>query len=123
MKPHDRPESTLSTQIVDGVPVVEITGALDLSNIDALSATVAELAREHSGGIVVALKTTTYLDSRGVDGLIRCAQWLAQGRRGLVVAIPRAALPRRILEIAGLGSNLSIFETVDEAVAAARAMG
>ena len=74
MKPHDRPESTLSTQIVDGVPVVEITGALDLSNIDVFSATVTELAREYTGGIVVALKTTTYLDSRGVDGLIRCAQ-------------------------------------------------
>lgn len=123
MKPHDRPESTLSTQIVDGVPVVEITGALDLSNIDVFSATVTELAREYTGGIVVALKTTTYLDSRGVDGLIRCAQWLTQGRKGLVVAIPRAALPRRVLEIAGLGSNLSIFETVDEAVAAARAIG
>lgn len=86
MKPHDRPESALSTQIVDGVPVVEITGALDLANVDAFSATVADLARQHSGGIVVALKTTTYLDSRGVDGLIRCAQWLTQGRQGLVVA-------------------------------------
>lgn len=112
----------MSTQIVDGVPVVEIAGALDLSNIDAFSATVAELAREHPGGIVVALKTATYLDSRGVDGLIRCAQWLTQGGQGLVVAIPRTALPRRILEIAGLGSSLSIFETVEEAVAAARTM-
>ena len=99
-----------------GVPVLAVTGEIDLSTAPAL-----ELAARHAlvtGGhrLVLDLGDSSFLDSTGLRVLIGLAG--ACGDDGGVAIANMNSAIARALEITGLSSVFSIHATVDEAARA-----
>lgn len=108
-------EGSFSLGFVDGIPVVEIVGEVDMTNSHDLERLLDQASRSGAAAVVVSLVRVTYLDSKGVRILLRSAERLGLIRQRLLVVAPDGSIPRRILEIAG--GDLPIFATVDDAVA------
>ena len=113
-------QARFDTFFTYGFPVVEVSGDLDLTNMREFGAALELAAGADRGSVIVYLGRTTYFDSQAIHVLLRFAEHLAITRQRLVVVVPRAALPRRILEIAGLTQAFPVFDNMQEAVAAAQ---
>lgn len=75
------------------------------------------VAATPQGLVVVALDGVSYFDSQGVRALLRAQQRLAASRCRLAVVAPAGSTIRRLIEVAGLGTALPLFNTVGEAIA------
>jgi anti-anti-sigma factor len=103
---------------VDGCPVVDVSGEVDLTNVRELEAALNEAAKADSGGVVVSLEGTTYIDSQGVRALYAAGERLAIMRQRLLLVVRSGSTSHRILQIAGAEALYSIFDSVDKAVSA-----
>jgi anti-anti-sigma factor len=102
---------------VDGVPV-----ARPLEDIDAANARVLrdELAGclEGADTLVLDLGETAYMDSAGIDMLLRLNELMSQRRATLLLVIPQSSQLTRLAQIVGLPSAIPIHETVEQALGA-----
>lgn len=101
----------------EGVPVVNVSGDVDLANAHELAAAVEHAARLDKGAVVVDLAVTSFLDSKAVHVLLRMAERLATNRQRLVVVAPQNRTPCRVLEIAGLTQAVPVYDSLDRALA------
>jgi anti-anti-sigma factor len=92
----------LSVAIVDGVPVVDVAGEVDMLSAGPLVEAVTAAAGRDRGAVIVSLASVAYLDSQGVGALLAVADRLARNRQRLAIAVPPAHPVRRVLEVAGL---------------------
>ncbi len=102
---------------VDGVPVVDAAGDIDLDNLGRFLAALEQAAAQSEHVVIVNLEGTTYIDSRGVHALFQAGQRLKTRRRDLLLVIPKTSPLRAILAVTKLGAVLDIFHTLDEALA------
>ncbi len=102
----------------DTVPVVEVIGDLDLQDVRALDATLQQASRSPSQDIIVSLAKTEYINSGGVRVIMRLADHLERENRHLLLVAPRDQIPRRVLDIVYMTSDLLPFDSVEEALAA-----
>ena len=72
--------------------------------------------RDH--GIVIDLQEVSFMDSAGINVLFELAERLGARQQRVAVVLPERAVVRRVAELVGLGSSVSICETVEEAVGA-----
>jgi anti-sigma B factor antagonist len=86
-----------------GVPVVTVSGELDISNAGALEATVASVSEQRPERLIFDLSGLRFMDSAGIAILIGAAASIDS----VQVRHPSPAV-RRVLELAGLGDVLSI---------------
>lgn len=103
-------------QRVKGIPVVEVKGDLDLTNVGEFETTLEEAASPDGQTVVASLTHVSYFDSQGVRVLLRLAERLAANRQRFLLVAPRGGSPRRILEIAGVPRSIPTFESVEEAL-------
>ena len=80
----------------DGVPVVTVSGELDVSNVDLLKASVASVTANHPERIIFDLSDLRYIDSAGIAVLLAAAAESAVRLRD-----PSRAV-RRVVELTGL---------------------
>ena len=85
---------------------VEISGELDLSGIDALQDALDHAVEEASEILVVDLSETTFIDSTGLQALIRCERRATAAGLGLVLIGARPQV-RRVFALAGLDTHFS----------------
>ena len=102
---------------VDGVPVVEGAGEIDLTNAHEFEALLNQAARADRGRVVVSLVNTSYMDSQGVRVLFVVGERLATMRQRLLIVASTGSAPRRILEISGADSAFPIFDSLEAALA------
>jgi anti-anti-sigma factor len=103
----------------DGVPIATISGEVDISNIEQVTAALTDLP-PHPHGVVVDLRPTTYLDSSGIALLHDLAVRLRQQSQRLVILCPPDAIPRRILELTAMSSHAPIHDELGAAIRALR---
>jgi anti-anti-sigma factor len=72
--------------------------------------------RDH--GIVIDLQEVSFMDSAGINVLFELAERLGARQQRVAVVLPERAVVRRVAELVGLGSSVSVCETVEEAVGA-----
>jgi anti-sigma B factor antagonist len=101
---------------IDGVPVAHIVEDVDAANVAAVERELADALGPDALGLVVDLSGTRYLDSAGIDMLLRLGDRLAHRRAKLVLAIPDDSQLKRLAEIVGLTDLIAIHPTVGEAV-------
>ena len=120
MPDQHRPRSETLPDIVSvsecaGVTVISVTGEVDISNIDQLSATI--FALPNSGpGLVVDLTEVSYIDSATVSLLHDLAMRLRQRAQRLVVVAAPASPPRRVLELTSLELTAALTDDLELAV-------
>ena len=91
-------EVAVSTQSgADGVPVVTVSGELDVSNIEILKASVAAAAANRPERLVFDLRDLRYIDSAGIAVLLGAAADVSDVR----LREPSRAV-RRVVELTGL---------------------
>ena len=107
----------IDVRMEDGTPVVTPSGDLDLSNAVRFLETLERVAADAQGLIVVVLDRVSYFDSQGVRAVLRAQQRLAASRVRLAAVAPAGSMVRRLIEVAGLGTAVPLFDTVPEALA------
>lgn len=97
-----------------GQTVITVTGELDLASAERLRAQVA--SAETGASVVLDLVAVDFCDSSGLRALLDAdLQIRADGGR-LRLAAPGAAL-LRLFELTGVDGFLSVFPTLEEALA------
>ncbi len=86
-----------------GVPIVTVSGELDISNAEELAATVVALTDERPERLVFELGGLRFMDSAGIAVLLRAAAQV----NSVLLREPSPAV-RRVVELTGLTEVLRI---------------
>jgi anti-anti-sigma factor len=109
------------TRVVDNVPVVELAGDVDLENVGRFKAMLQDAsAQARRGAVVLSLTPVRYLDSQGLRALLQMGQRLATMRCLLLLVVGPEAPLRPALAAMDVASVLPIFDSLADAVTAAR---
>jgi anti-sigma B factor antagonist len=104
LEPDLAAEASITTQSdPTGAPVVIVSGDLDLSNADALDATVASVAADRPERLIFDLSGLRFMDSAGIAVLLRAASMV----NAVHLRNPSPAV-LRVVELTGLTNVLSI---------------
>ena len=103
------PFSATVSPEADGARVV-FTGELDLAGTEA-ARTAIEKAEETSGMLVLDLSGLTFMDSTGLEIVLRAARRAHDSGRRLVVARPSPYV-RRLFEMTAIDRSLDIVDDV-----------
>lgn len=116
-------EKRFRVELTHGLPLVDVAGEVDLTNVEQLEATLESAAQADRGAVIVSLLNAAYFDSRTIHALLRFADRLSTNRQQLLLVAPSGGSPGKILKIAGLTGTLSMYESIDDAVVAAQRFG
>ena len=100
------------------VRLVRMGGRLDGPGIDLISAKFAALACTQSKRVVVDLRTVTYIASVGIRELVSNAKANKQRGGKFVIFVGDNADVFNTLDTTGIGSFISVFQDLTQAVAA-----
>jgi anti-anti-sigma factor len=106
-----------------GVVVAEVRGEIDLTSAYALEEALTAAAAESGddGGaaprVVVDLAEVTFMDSSGLNALLRTHR-AVQARGGTLALAGAQQTVARLLEMTGLEEVIPVFPGVDEAIEA-----
>lgn len=103
------------------VPVCEIRGELDASNVEHVLDRVIGNVPTEAPGLVLDLGRTSYLDSAGVRIMFELARRLRSRRQELRIAVPADGIVRRVLVLTALADVIAVDEDVTTAVRALEA--
>ena len=104
-----QPFSVTVAPEADGARVV-FKGELDLAGTDAAQNAIAQ-AEESSGMLVLDLSGLTFMDSTGLEIVLRAARRAHDSGRRLVVARPSPYV-RRLFELTAIDQSLDIVDDV-----------
>jgi anti-sigma B factor antagonist len=100
-----------------GTVVLEVTGQVDLESEPDLSRSISSALEQSPAVLVVDLSRVALLTSAGMAVLLGSHNRASERTRFRIVATGKASL--RPLQILGLTNVMSVFPTLDEALAAA----
>lgn len=98
-------EITVSFEGAD--TVLTVAGEIDLGSVDILSTCLEQAGNEGTGRVVIDLAGVTFLDSSGLNAILRANQSLHSLERELVLRRPTDA-SRRVLTVAAVDGVLKI---------------
>ena len=101
---------------IDGVPIAHIDGDIDAANAAATQLQLADALDSDALSLVVDLSDTRYLDSAGIDMLLRLADRLDRRRAKLILVIPDASQLMRLATLVGLPGAAAIRPSLQSAL-------
>lgn len=116
--PADGAHPVVSRRTQDGVPVLVLSGELDLNSVADVAPVLDEALASQPEGLVVDLSRVDFADSSALNLLLR-----THSRTSLHVAGPLTPFVKRLFEVTGISGVLNLHSDVDEAVRAAAAAG
>jgi anti-sigma B factor antagonist len=105
----------LSNRSVDGVPVVDVVGDVDMYTSPGLREQLSKFTGKQEKRIVVNLEGVEFMDSSGIATLVQ-AYKEARPFKGEVCLASPAGNVLRVLKLSNLTSLFPVFDSVDEAV-------
>ena len=111
------PDGPCPVRWAGGQAVVTLPGHIDASNSAQIRNQLPELIGQHAAMLIADMTGTVSCDHNGTDALLRACQRAAVSGRQLRVAVT-APVVRRILDASGLDRLVSIYPSVQAAVAA-----
>jgi anti-sigma B factor antagonist len=110
-------EVSVSRNAAGDVPVVAVSGEVDVYSAPALKEKLTELLKSGAKSLVVDLSDVAFLDSTGLGALVeaRAATSEAGGTLPIVCGQERIL---KLFTITGLDGVFDIYPTVDDALAA-----
>jgi anti-sigma B factor antagonist len=108
--------SPLKVGHVDGVPVVHVSEDIDAANAASTHQQLTEALAPDALSLVVDLTETGYVDSAGIDMLLRFSGRLDQRRTKLILVIPDTSQLRRLATIVGLPEAIATRASLPDAL-------
>lgn len=107
-----------ATELEDfgGVPIVHVAGDIDAATVGAVRAQLEGTLGPDAFSLIVDLARTGYIDSTGLDMLLRLSDRLAHRRARLMLVIPPESQLTRLVRLVGLDRAVAVYATVDEAL-------
>jgi anti-sigma B factor antagonist len=107
----------IDVQHVSGLPVLSVTGEIDIYTAPLFKQAVVNLVSEQNRHIIIDLSGVTFMDSSGFGTLLGATRRLRPSGGGLHLAAPNSTI-QRMLRLTRLDSIMDIHPTRDEAVRA-----
>jgi anti-sigma B factor antagonist len=109
----------LSASDFGGHAVVALCGELDLSDAPDVAAHLIAAVAAYGPSVIVDLAGLTFIDSCGLDVLVRVLRWTQRSGGDLPLTAPQHQV-RRVLEITGLIDVFTVYPNVTQAVSGAQ---
>jgi anti-anti-sigma factor len=101
---------------IGAVPVAHVDEDIDAANVAAIQLQLADALGPDALSLVVDLSDTRYVDSAGMDMLLRLGDRLDRRRARLILVIPDASQLRRLIAIVGLPEAVAVRSSLAEAL-------
>lgn len=98
-------------------PGVSVHGEVDLAVVGALEASLEDAIRESVGAFIIDLTDLDFIDSSGLQVLLRARGLLGREDRALAVVCPHGPV-RRVFELSGFSELFALYRSREEAAAA-----
>lgn len=99
-----------------GVPIAELRGELDLSNIGRMATEIRGMIGNADPGLVLDLTGVTYLDSSALRLFFELDAQLRARHQEFHLVVPGRAYIRNILRISRLDEQVSVHDALAQAV-------
>ncbi|MFN3652758.1 MAG: STAS domain-containing protein [Armatimonadota bacterium] len=109
-----------NVQRVDGLPVLSVSGEIDIYTAPLFKQAVVSLVSEGNNDVIIDLSGVTFMDSSGFGTLLGATKRLRPTGGGLHLAAPNTTI-QRMLRLTRLDSIMKIYEDVPSAVSAVHA--
>jgi anti-anti-sigma factor len=108
--------SPLDIEKVGGIPVACVREDIDAANAAVVQRELADALGPDALSLIVDLSDTRYLDSAGIDMLLRLSNRLRHRRARLILVIPDGSQLRRLASLVGLPMAIAIHPTLRDAL-------
>lgn len=108
--------SPLCIEQIDGVPVARVNEDIDAASAPAAQQRLASALGPDALSLVVDLSTIRYVDSAGIDMLLRLSDRLDHRRARLILVIPETSQLKRLITIVGLPQAIVVCPTLANAL-------
>jgi anti-sigma B factor antagonist len=108
--------SPLDLERIDDVPIVHVNEDIDAANAASTQQRLADALGPDASSLIVDLSETRYLDSAGIDMLLRLSDRLDHRRAKLILVIPDTSQLKRLVSIVGLPDAIAIHPTLPAAL-------
>jgi anti-anti-sigma factor len=108
--------SPLDLERIDGVPIAHVNEDIDAANATIAQQQLADALGPDASTLVVDLSETRYIDSAGIDMLLRLGDRLDHRRSKLILVIPDTSQLKRLASIVGLPHVISVHPTLPAAL-------
>ena len=108
--------SPLDLERIDGVSIVHVGEDIDAANATTTQQQLADALGPDASSLVIDLSKTRYLDSAGIDMLLRLSDRLDHRRAKLILVIPDTSQLKRLVSIVGLPDAIAIHPTLPAAL-------
>jgi|SRR5580693_6659408 anti-anti-sigma factor len=108
--------SPLDIERIDGVPIAHVHEDLDVANATSTQQKLADALGPDASSLVIDLSDTRYLDSAGIDMLLRLGDRLDYRRAKLILVIPESSQLKRLATIVGLPDAIAIHPSLSGAL-------
>lgn len=99
----------------NGIPIVHLSGELDMANLADLRAVVTKVAGAHEC-LILDLRHVSYMDSSPLGFIIDLHRRLSESGGALAIAACRTGVGR-VFRMTGLAEAMNLFDHLDEAEA------
>ncbi|HEY1687642.1 MAG TPA: STAS domain-containing protein [Solirubrobacteraceae bacterium] len=106
--------SLVEIERMDGVPIAHVHGDIDAANVASTQRQLGDALGPDASSLVVDLSETRYLDSAGIDMLLRLSARLEHRRAKLCLVIPEGSQLQRLAMIVGLSDAIAIYPSLVE---------
>lgn len=101
----------------DGVPIIAVDEDLDAANVTEFQRLAAEALGPDTLSLVVDLSGASYVDSAGIDALLRLNERLDRRRARLILVVPESSRLHRLFALVGMPEAIAIHPSTDGALA------
>jgi anti-anti-sigma factor len=108
--------SPLDIETVDGVAIAHVNEDIDAANARATQQQLSAAIAPDVLTLVVDLSDTRYLDSAGIDMLLRLSDRLDHRRAKLILVIPDGSQLKRLATIVGLSEAIAVHPSLPDAL-------
>jgi anti-anti-sigma factor len=108
--------SRVDFEKIDGVPIAHVNEDIDAASAKATEHELADALGPDALNLVIDLTTTRYLDSAGIDMLLRLGNRLGHRRAKLFLVIPEDSQLRRLVTIVGLPRAVATHPSLTDAL-------
>ncbi|HEX4033165.1 MAG TPA: STAS domain-containing protein [Solirubrobacteraceae bacterium] len=100
---------------LNGLPVAAMPTDVDVANAALVGEQLAGAVTHDAPCLVLDLTGTRYLDSAGIDMLLKLAERLRNRRQTLLLVVAEGSPLRRLLTVMGVDASLPVHASVAEA--------